>query len=173
MRRWGTRALASLLITLLFLVSGCSASPEDPDEGEMTGVVVAGNDSGILPLSGGVVKAYDRLAVLTTDDWTRLLTETWPEASTDPTGWEAANQGFRIPLGSFVEGDDPSAGPVLVEMEEGRWRMPWGGGPAMLCVGREAADELSLMGCRRLEKQAPVAVTLTVHIGGLSIDVES
>lgn len=163
----------SLGLALLFLTAGCSASPEDPAEGEMTGVVVAGNDSGILPLSGGVVTEYDRLAVLTIDDWSRLLTETWPDASTDPTGWEAAGQGFRIPLGSFVEGDDPSAGPVLSEMDEGRWRMPWGGGPAMLCVGREAADELAVMGCRRLEMQAPVAVTLTVDNGGLSIDVES
>lgn len=173
MRRWGTRAAAALLIGVWFLVAGCSASPEDPAEGEMTGVVVTGNDSGILPLSGDVVREYDRLAVLTTDDWSRLLTDTWPDASTDPVGWEAADQGFRIPLGSFVEGDDPSAGPVLVEMEEGRWRLPWGGGPAMLCVGREAEDDLSVMGCRLLEKRAPVAVTLTVHIGGLSIDVES
>lgn len=162
----------ALGLTLMFLV-GCSASPEDPAEGEMTGVVVAGNDSGILPLGGGVVTEYDRLAVLTTDDWSRLLTEAWPDASTDPTGWEAAGQGFRIPLGSFVEGDDPSAGPMLVEMDEGHWRTPWDGGPAMLCVGREAADELSVMGCRLLEKEAPVAVTLTVDNGGLSIDVES
>jgi len=43
----------------------------------------------------------------------------------------------------------------------------------MLCVGQEAADDLSLMGCRLLEKQAPVAVRLTVHLGGLSLDVES
>lgn len=173
MRRRSAQSVAWLLTGVGLLLAGCSASPENPAEGEMTGVVVAGNDSGILPLGGGVVKEYDRLAVLTTDDWSRLLTETWPDASTDPTGWEAAGQGFRIPLGSFDAGDDPATGPVLVQMDEGRWRMPWGGGPAMLCVGREAVDELSVMGCRLLEKQAPVAVTLTVHIGGLSLDVES
>jgi hypothetical protein len=172
-RRWGTQAAAALLIGIWLLLAGCSASPEDPAEGELTGVVITGNDHGVLPLGGGVVREYDRLAVLTTDDWSRLLTGTWPDASTDPAGWEAAGQGFRIPLDSFVEGDDPMAGPVLWEMDEGRWRMPWDGGPAMLCVGQEALDDLSLMGCRLLEAQAPVAVTLTVHIGGLSLDVES
>ena len=94
----------------LALLAGCSASPEDPAEGEITGVLVAGNDTGILPLGGDVVTEYDLLALLITDDWSRLLTETWPDASTDPVGWEAADQGFRIALGSFVEGDDPSAG---------------------------------------------------------------
>jgi hypothetical protein len=146
-----------LVLVALLAATGCAARPAAPGADELTGVVTSSNDSGFLPLGGGVSKyGVAAVVLMRPPDFAGLYTEAVPQdraALDDPA--MAATRGWTMPASRVVDGTDLDAGPVLVPVVEGRFRSHWEGGPTVLCVADSVSAEVVLRGCRRLTRSGP------------------
>ena len=162
-----------LLLVALLGATGCATRPATPGADELTGVVTSSNDSGFLPLGGGV-STYGVAAVvlMRPRDFARLYTEAVPR---DPTKVDdpamAATRGWTMPTSRVVDGTDLDAGPVLAPVVEGRFRLHWEGGPTVLCVvDSVSAEEVVLRGCRRLTRSGPpLGVVIGLGFGAAGV----
>jgi hypothetical protein len=79
-----------------------------------------------------------------------------------------------VPLAEALQledGGDPVDGPAVGDVTEGRVRLPWSGEPRYMCFGiLNDRDEVDTDGCVLVDEDPPAAVTVQIHIGGLSLD---
>lgn len=168
---------AAAVAAALLLAAGCSVEPAPPRDGELTGVVTSGDDACCLAPAGEPTNGYTALAILSPTDYRRLLAADQPAMDVVPDLSDAGGHPFRFPMSEVVPGNDPADGPVVVPVAGGRWRTPWKGGPALLCLGGTGADDqtgqvlFTAAGCDLLDRAPPVSVTLRVELGGVGMAV--
>lgn len=186
-----------LLVAALVLLAGCTASPEDPEDGEMTGVVISTNDACCWPPGGGVAESsqYEVVALLPPDEFVRRWEAQHPDdsrGSITPDDWWTSSAQIKVPVDVFSEGADPGDEPLYATIVDGRWRVPYDGDPVMVCVGRQNYDyewaysdsgygyskrlgdeEYLFVSCGLVDEPTPVAVTVSIHFGGIGVSVAS
>lgn len=176
------RLVSALGVLLMPLLTGCSARPERPDDGEMTGVVVSTDDACCWPSSGVVDSPnFSVVALIPPDDFVRMWNAGHPddrEGPITPDDWRAQTRPFKAPLSAFTDGDHPGSKPSYDSIVEGRWRVPYGGDPVMVCVGSKAHDDEAthgndylLLRCGLVDEPSPVGVTVSVQFGGIGVKV--
>lgn len=145
---------------LLVSLTGCAPSPDDPDDGELTGVVVSRNDHPIL-FGGGTADSWSRAVVLTRDELISAYDATWPGRD-EPEDFEIA--------AIVVEVDDAAApAEGAADVVDGRFQLPWPEADRYVCLGNEHQGVVTTAGCVLVESEAPVAITIESAIGGFSI----
>jgi hypothetical protein len=175
----------------MLLMTGCATHPADPGEGEMTGVIVSTNDVCCWP-DGGAVDSphYEVVALLPPDYFVRIWNAQHPDDSRGPItpdDWRAGASRLQVPVERFTEEADPGDQPLYGDVVEGRWRVPFDGDPAMVCVGyrgheyewvyengrghekRTGDQEYLFLTCGLVDEPAPVGVTVSVHFGGIDV----
>ena len=176
------------------LLTGCTARPADPGAGEMTGVVVSGNDACCWPSGGGTTNSphYEVVALLPPGDFVQIWNEQHPDddrGPITPDDWRARSSGIQVPVSVFHDDADPGDEPLFARVVVGRWRVPYDGDPVMVCVGRRGHEyrwvyadsgsryqervddqEYLFMRCGLVDYPAPVGVTVTVHFGLISVE---
>lgn len=170
-RKRGSAIVALAGMAGLALLCGCGVSPDDPDAGELTAVVTSRGDS-FVPFDGGPLDTYARVVVLTEDELLAARARSFPGQET-PEPHEFAYLVVRIPVDDLVPlevGGQPADTQALAVVSDGRLRIPWSGERKFLCLGTEYRGVVKTMGCAVVDRPAPAAVTLAVHIGGLGIE---
>ena len=188
MRRLGLSAVLGLLVV------GCTAQPERPDEGEMTGVLVSVNDACCWP-SSGVARGTNNeaVALLPPDDFVRLWNAQHPDddrGPITPEDWRAGSSRVRVPVEAFVEDADPGDEPLSGRIVEGRWRVRYDGDPVMVCVGHRGHEyrwtytngyghsekvsdrEYLFLRCGLVDEPAPIGVTVGIGFGGIGVSAD-
>ena len=156
----GASSFVVAATTLLMSLTGCAPSPDDPGEGELTGVVVSRSDHPVL-FGGGTVDAWSRALVLTRDELLAAYDATWPGRD-EPEDFEIA--------AIVVEVDDAAAqAEGAADVVDGRFRLPWPEPDGYVCLGNEHRGVVTTAGCVLVESEAPAAVTIESSIGGLSV----
>lgn len=166
--------LAAVMAWLaLTMLTGCGVSPDDPEPGELTAVVVSRADHPMIDFGSGPSDTYTRVLVLTEEDMLEAFEQTWPGYEL-PQQFEYAYLGVDVPLAEvhdLEDGGDPVDGPAVANVSEGRVRVPWSGEPRYLCFGNlNDREEVHTAGCVLVDEDPPAAVTVQISIGGLSLD---
>ena len=147
-------------IALLVSLTGCAPAPDDPGEGEITGVVVSRNDHPIL-FGGGTVDSWSLALVLTRDELLAAYDSTWPGRD-EPEDSEVAAIVVEVDEGSApAEG----AAPVV----DGRFRLCRPAADRYVCLGNAHQGVVTTAGCVLVESAAPSAITIESSIGGFGI----
>ena len=159
---WRDRTRAQLLVAGagLLVLTGCGPSPEKPDEGELTAVVVSRNDHPIL-FGGGTVDSWSRAVVLTRDELLAAYDDRWPGRD------EPADHDFAYLVVEVAIADIPAE--AVTDVAEGRFRLPWSGAGRYVCLGNEHEGAVSTAGCVLVDVEAPAAITIESSIGGLGL----
>ncbi|GAA4286298.1 hypothetical protein GCM10022262_06570 [Georgenia daeguensis] len=156
--RVARKALLVAAATLVLLA--CSPSPDEPEAGELSAVVVSRSDHP-MPFDGGTVDSWSRVIVLTRDELLAAFEATWP-------GRDAPDDHDIPRVGIELNVDDLPAG-RLAEVNEGRFRVPWPEPDRYLCLGDEYQGVVTTAGCVLVDAEAPVKVTLEISIGGFRL----
>lgn len=156
----GATPLLVAATALLAVLTGCAPSPDDPGEGELTGVVVSRNDHPIL-FGGGTVDSWSRALVLTRDELLAAYDATWPGRD-EPKDFEIA--AIKVDL-------DTAAVPAdgVADVVDGRFRLAWPDADRYVCLGNEHQGVVTIAGCVLVESEAPAAITIESSIGGFAI----
>jgi hypothetical protein len=105
--------------------------------------------------------SFSRVVVLTRAELLAAFEATWPGRD--------APADHDIP--SMVVEVDPEDVPrdLLVEVRDGRFRVPWPEAGRYLCLGNEHQGVMTTAGCVQVDAVAPAKVTLESSIGGLGL----
>lgn len=161
--RWAAFVAAVSLAGL----AGCMPSPAKPGEGELTGVVVRGD--GTWPDGGLSTAPAQTVVLMSPADYQLLYAQANPGEEVPTSTADMASTPWQM-SGDAVE-RDVSAGrwPLLVEVVDSRFRVPWDGRDAVLCLAGGPEGVLPISGCEPLQGQPPQEVVVyTGQTFGLS-----
>ncbi|MFC7358818.1 hypothetical protein [Nocardioides astragali] len=168
-------AITAAAVTAIVGTAGCSPAPEDPDDGELTGVVVNGRSDTFVFGGGGESDTYDRILVMTPTEVLDAYHRTWP-GQEDPE--EHEYRGIRLKvavseLQQLEEGGAAPSAPAVAPVDGGYFRIPWSAGDRYLCLGMEvvieAVDTVDTAGCVLVDQTPPASVTIELNFGGPAI----
>lgn len=152
-------------------VASCAATPPAPRPGELTGVVVAQNDSGALPLGGDVEKFPNQVVIaMTRADYAAWFAASQP-VSPVPEPDLMGGQTWKLPTELTTVASPRLPGQAVVATAaDGRFWLPWDHSLRVLCLAyrdRRAGDgwPLFVSGCQLLPARDKMAVRLSVGMG--------
>ena len=164
--------IAAAAVMMCSVLAGCAPSPDEPNDGELTAVVVSEQDQFMFGLGGGEAEIYTDVVVLTEQELLDSYAATWPgKEAPRPSGYRNIRVDLRVQeLATLSVGGEPATSPAMAPVTQARTRIPWSGEPRYLCFGTTHGEALSTDGCVLVEEQPPAAVTVQVNYGGLNLD---
>ena len=159
---------AGLLAAVTSLgAASCAAAPPAPGPGELTGVVVAQNDSGPLPFGGGLEKSPSQVAVaMTRADYAAWFAASQPTQPV-PEPSLMGGRAWNLPT-ELTAATRPQPGrAVVTAAADGRFRLIWDHRMRVLCLADRAGESRPLLirGCQLLPARDTMAVRLSVGMG--------
>lgn len=170
-RRAGVLGLLAA-VTSLGAVS-CAAAPPAPGPGELTGVVVAQNDSGALPFGGDLEKFPNQVVVaMTRDDYAAWYTASASQPTQPvPEPGLMGGRAWKLPT-ELTTGttERPPGRAMVATAADGRFRLPWDRRLRVLCLAyrdRRAENSWPLFvnGCKLVPARDRMAVRLSLGMG--------
>ncbi|MFP5252669.1 MAG: hypothetical protein ACLGH4_02610 [Actinomycetes bacterium] len=140
------------------VTAGCMPAPAEPGEGELTGVIVRGD--GTWPDGGLSVGTAHGLVLMSPADYSRLYSQQVPDRAVPATPGDMASASWVIPSEAVEREVTTGRWPVVVEAHDSRFRLPWDGRDAILCLVSGPQGDLLVVGCEPVPGQPPQAVVV-------------